>query len=268
MQKEEIKQSLGRLNPEIPWTHFFDFGSGICSVDPTNEKFYKKAKGLEIIGNVLLNVAKDQVIGQSIEGKTVLDLACGEGGHSIQFARAGATVLGIDGRSLYVDRAKFAAEELGLSEKTKFQLGDVRLINNSFSEFDVTIFSGILHHLGIEDFESMIASLASVTKDVLLLYTHISNDISIENHRLRGPQKTKSGYEGYLYQEHADGATDEQKEKKVRASIDNTYSFWAREESLMEALKNSGFKFIYKIITPSPFGRVNASYRLMIVAKK
>ena len=267
MNATEIEQKLKSLSPEVPWAHYFEFAPGLFSVSKENEKFYKKAIGLHRIGEVLLQIAEAQVYGHTLHGKKVLDLACGEGGHSIQFAQSGAEVLGVEGRKLYVDRARFAAEAMSQPQVTVVQ-GDVRKLDPQLGTFDVVLFSGILHHLGIDDFDGMITELGRLTDDLLLIYTHIGSDLAVKNHGLQGPVKTPQGREGFLFREHQDDATAAQKEQQVRASLDNTFSFWAREAELIDALRSAGFSIILKVMSPHAFGWENASYRPFLVAKK
>lgn len=267
MTLTEIERRLADLSPETPWAHLFEFAPGVFSVTPENEKFFKKATGLKRVGDVLLQIAEMQVHGHSLSGKRVLDLACGEGGHSVQFAEKGADVIGVEGRTLYIERARFAADAMGQSN-IKFIQGDVRKLDPELGKFDIVVFSGILHHLSIEDFDGMITELARLTEEMLLIYTHVTSDLAIKNHRLQGPKLTQAGREGYLFREHKDDATAEQREQQVRASLDNTFSFWAKEEVLINALRSAGFPLILKVLTPHPFGWENASYRPILVAKK
>jgi hypothetical protein len=268
MNPEEIRTGLEQLEPNIPWAHYFNFGHGIETVLPQEEKFYKKAVGLGKLGNLLKDVVPLHSRRGSIKNLRLLDLASAEGVHSITMAQAGANVLGIEGRQLYVERAKFAANVLGV-ENVSFQQGDVRKINPSeVGTFEFVLFSGILHHLGQSDFEGMLKTLASLTEDTLFIYTHVSTPESIERFRLNGPVKTDSGYQGYLFREHKDNASEEEKYRKVRASLDNTFSFWAKEKSLIDALLAVGFKVISKLITPHLFGWDEALYRPLIIARK
>lgn len=267
MEAKDIEARLKELSPEIPWAHLIEFAPGVFSVTATEEKFFKKATGLSLVGELLLEIAEMQVRGHTLQGKRVLDLACGEGGHSIQFAKRGASVLGVEGRKLYVDRARFAAQATGQKDIEIVQ-GDVRKLPAETAEFDITVFSGILHHLGQDDFDGMVKELGRVTKDILLVYTHVSTDLSVKSHRLTGPVETAGGAKGYLFREHADDADAKKREDKVRASLDNTFSFWAQEESLITALRAAGFKLILKAVSPHVFGWEGASYRPILIAKK
>ena len=82
----------------MPWTHHFEV-SGVPTIsEKVNEKFFKKAKGLKELGEICVQLANNFSAGNTISGKRVLDIACGEGGHSVQFAQAGASeVIGIEG---------------------------------------------------------------------------------------------------------------------------------------------------------------------------
>ena len=265
---EEIRQGLDKLESTIPWAHYFDFGNGIETVSPQEEKFYKKAVGLGKLGNLLTDIVPLNCHRGNMKDLRVLDLASAEGVHSITLAKAGANVLGIEGRELYVERATFAAKVLGV-DNARFQQGDVRKINPSeVGTFECVLFSGILHHLGQSSFEEMLKTLASLTEDTLIIYTHVSTAQSIERFNLKGPVKTETGYEGYLFREHKDNASEEQKYRKVRASLDNTFSFWATEKSLIDALSSVGFKSISKLMKPHLFNWEEASYRLLIIARK
>lgn len=268
MEKAQVEARLKELSPEIPWAHLIELAPGLFSVTEADAKFYKKATGLSLVGELLMEIAEMQVHEHTLAGKRVLDLACGEGGHAIQFARKGAQVVGVEGRQLYVDRARFAAEATGQSERIRIVQGDVRRLPADIGTFDIVVFSGILHHLGQQDFDGMVAELGRVTGDILLLYTHVSTDVSVKAHRLQGPVQTAAGRTGYLFREHEDNADAQAREKKVRASLDNTFSFWAQESSLVEAIRSAGFRLVLKALSPHVFGWDGAAYRPIIVAKK
>ncbi|MGB3299859.1 MAG: class I SAM-dependent methyltransferase [Phormidesmis sp.] len=269
MSPETIRQALARLEPSIPWSHHFDLGHGIETVSPEEEKFYNKAIGLGKLGELLTEVLPLHCRSGELKDLSVLDLASAEGVHSIRLAQAGAQVVGVEGRQIYVDRATFAAKALGV-ENVSFRQGDVRTVGPSeIGTFECVIFSGILHHLGQSSFEGMLQTLASLSTDTVFLYTHVSTPASIKSFRLEGPVKTESGYEGYLYREHKDGAASQEKYRKVRASLDNTFSFWATEESLVNGLVKAGFRCVSKLLKPHLFSSPEkAAFRLLLIARK
>jgi len=69
-------------------------------------------------------------------GERVLDLACGFGRHSIELARRGCSVVGIDITKDYVDDANKTASEMGVD--ARFVHGDVREVRYD-GEFDVVM---------------------------------------------------------------------------------------------------------------------------------
>jgi hypothetical protein len=265
-----VRQGLAALNDDIPWTHHFDIGGVQTTSAARDEKFYRKSLGAKQLGEHALQYCRVFSNAKSIQGLRVLDIASAEGGHSIEFARAGAReVVGVEGRQLYVDRARFVADALE-APNVRFLLGDVRKMDPAeLGQFDVTLCFGILHHLGEQDFLPFLQRLGELTSDVLMLYTHVSTPEAVVDFRLEGPRTVGEGLTGYLLREHADEAGQAEREAQVRASLDNTFSFWATEESLVRALKLSGFGFVAKIFEPHIFGsHVNRNLRVILIAKR
>lgn len=61
-----------------------------------------------------------------LEGSTVLDLFCGSGFFSFPMAAAGARVVGFEGLPVAVKAAEENASRLGLADRTRFQVYDLR----------------------------------------------------------------------------------------------------------------------------------------------
>lgn len=255
---EAIRSELAKLQPEIPWAHHFDLHGVETITREQHEQFYKKAMAVRSLGRLGLSYFNTFSRGLPLSSARILDVASAEGGISADFARAGAKeVIGVEGRQLYVDRANFAIGTLGLAN-VRFILGDVRKIDPALGPFDFTVCSGILHHLGKDDFFPFLASMAALTRGAMFLYTHVSTPEGIEKYRLEGPVQAEGQFQGWLFREHVDKATAQQRENQVRASLDNTFSFWANEEALLAALKKAGFNTVAKMLEPHAFGRYAA----------
>lgn len=270
MKPEVIAERLSKLEPEIAWCHRFDFAEGVTTIRQDQEPYYTKARGLKIIGREIVESIPYITKKKYVEGLTVLDLACGEGCHAIEFGAAGAKrVLGIEGRQLYVDRAKLIAEGYGL-DNVKFEVGDVRSISSSaIGKFDLVLFFGILHHLSSDVFVDILRRLRDVTADAMVLYTHTS-EAGCETKfgkRLSPEFEIEGGYKGRNYMEHPENATAEQRARRVRNSLDNTYAFWARENSLIKALRDVGFVNISRLMHPNPFGNPAGEFRVLYVCR-
>ena len=267
---EEIKGRLATLKPEIPWCHRFDFGDGVATLTADQEPYYTKARGLKIIGREIIDSIPYITKKGRMEDLTVLDLACAEGCHAVEFGAAGAKkVLGVEGRQLYVDRANLAAQAYGL-DNVEVVLGDVREMSaDTTGRYDLVLFFGILHHLAAEVFVDILRRLRDVTGDTMVLYTHTSEagcEAKFGN-RLSEEFEIPGGYRGRNYMEHPEHATPEQRARRVRNSLDNTYAFWARENSLIKALRDVGFVNISRLMHPNPFGSPAGEFRVLYVCR-
>ena len=75
----------------------------------------------------------------------VLDLACLEGMTAIEFAKRGATTVGVEIRDHHLDKARMVADALGL-DKSSFSTDDIRNVTpDKYGTFDIVICSGILY---------------------------------------------------------------------------------------------------------------------------
>ncbi|MBE0534595.1 MAG: TIGR04290 family methyltransferase [Phycisphaerae bacterium] len=82
-----------------------------------------------------------------LSGMTALDIGCNAGYYSFELARRGATVLAIDTEAHYLEQARWAADELGLTDRVDFVQMDVYDLIYDGGRFDVVLFLGVLYHL-------------------------------------------------------------------------------------------------------------------------
>ena len=104
-----------------------------ASIEARFERTQDEIKGLIDIFNQN-NVPKDGLI---------LDLACGIGRISIPLAEKGYNVVGIDISPSYIQRASEYAKENGVSDNTRFILGDMRKVTSELS--DITGFDAMVN---------------------------------------------------------------------------------------------------------------------------
>jgi len=88
-----------------------------------------------------------QALPEDLRGWRVLDIGCNAGFYSIELARRGATVLGIDVEPLYVRQARWAAARFGLTDRLRFEEGEVYQLARAQCRFDLVWFTGVFYHL-------------------------------------------------------------------------------------------------------------------------
>ncbi|HZW11385.1 MAG TPA: TIGR04290 family methyltransferase [Phycisphaerales bacterium] len=86
-----------------------------------------------------------------LKGTTALDIGCNAGFYSIELARRGATVFGIDHDEHYLRQAEWAAGACGVADRIRYrQLGVYALgrRQRDFPDtFDLVLFMGVFYHL-------------------------------------------------------------------------------------------------------------------------
>jgi len=101
-----------------------------------------------------------------LNGKTILDIGCGSGIYSINFAlRGAAKVVGVDFSHAMLNIAKNRAKEQQVESICDFQLNDFNKI--TFNEkFDYSIAMGVFDYL--QDPISFLRKMKSVTKNTII----------------------------------------------------------------------------------------------------
>ena len=85
---------------------------------------------------------------QDLHGARALDIGCNAGFYTFELARRGADVLAIDIDEHYLRQARWAAGELGLTERVDLRrMGAYDLATLDAEPFDVVLFLGVLYHL-------------------------------------------------------------------------------------------------------------------------
>ena len=189
----------------------------------------------------------------------ILDLACLEGIYSIELALQGAEVLGIEGRRANVEKARFVQKALKL-EKLRFVQDDVRNLSVAkYGTFDVVLCAGILYHLDSPDVFAFLENIFNVTEDFAIIDTHFAQTETCS------VQHGDRSYQGFKFREHQTGASADERERAIYASLDNTFSFWFTKCSLMNCLGDLGFTSVLECQYPAVQDYLD---RGMFLAKK
>jgi hypothetical protein len=254
MDSEAVRAERERIIARYgPWTaHNIRLADDCYTISATD--FVDEFKQRRI-----LQIASD-ITNRPLAALRVLDLACLEGAYAIEFALHGATVVGIEGRESNIVKAQFAQRALGLDRLTLVQ-GDVRdLCRQGHGLFDVVLCIGILYHLDTPDVFAFVERIAEVCTHVAIFDTHISTrgDVRVEYDGVT--------YSGEKYVEHAPEATEDDRVKKVWASLSDPESFWLTRPSLSNLLAKAGFTSVYECHNPAEAMR--PSDRITLVAIK
>lgn len=164
---------------------------------------------------------------KNLYGKTMVDIGCGHGGHSLYAARLGIKCTGIDSRvSMPIDNVK-----------VKWKIQNV---NEVEFNYDIVLASGILYHLTKEE---QINLFDKINAKTLIVNTHFAildennNPINKDFENLL----IKDNEYGCLYDERADY------KERASAAFNNQYSYWHTFESLIELLEK---KYSVEVLTP------------------
>jgi SAM-dependent methyltransferase len=112
----------------------------------------------------------DRLFPNGSEGVTLVDLGCLEGGFSIEFARRGFDVLGIEVRPSNAAACRARAATLDLPN-LRFAEDDAWNLPK-YGTFDVVFCSGLLYHLDRP--RAFLEMIGRQTKHMLLLNTHVA----------------------------------------------------------------------------------------------
>lgn len=181
LNPQELKQEVAKIKH---WHHYFDFGSGVVTKTGKEGKFCQKFQRW---------IA--EAIPLDLTNKTVLDIGAWDGFYSFDAEKKGAKrVLATDSfvweqRELYgLDHnfwCGFGAGKEGFELARKIlnsQVEDynIDVLDLNLAEigtFDVVLFLGVLYHMKYPLFA--LEKVRSVTKDLLILETHISLILSL-----------------------------------------------------------------------------------------
>jgi tRNA (mo5U34)-methyltransferase len=91
-----------------------------------------------------------QIAGQlpeDLSGWTVLDIGCNAGFYSIELAKRGARVTGLDIDPHFLRQAAWAAQQFNLEDRITLRQGQIYDLAHWDERFDIVLFMGVFYHL-------------------------------------------------------------------------------------------------------------------------
>lgn len=86
-------------------------------------------------------------IPRDLTGWSALDVGCNAGFYSIELAKRGARVVGIDSEPLYLRQAAWAAREFDVEGQLELRQQSVYELGRTDERFDLVLFMGVFYHL-------------------------------------------------------------------------------------------------------------------------
>jgi len=170
----------------------------------------------------------------------IADLGCLEGGYSVEFARMGFDVVGIEIRDNNFAACNFVKSKTKLPN-LKFEQNDAWNLP-SYGKFDVVFCAGLLYHMDTP--KQFLEMISSVTSRMIILQTHFATTDDKINKFDLSPLCEHEGLRGRWYTEFADDAVFNAREEARWASWDNRRSFWIQREFLLQAIRNVDFDVV------------------------
>ena len=171
-------------------------------------------------------------------GRSIVDVGCLEGGHTVEFARTGMIATGLEVRDSNLANCRYVQRNLHL-DTLRFVQDDAMNIARH-GPFDAVFACGLLYHLDRP--RAFLTDAASVCKRMIVLHTHIANVAETparEHYRLSDIAENE-GAEGRWYTEYHD-VTTEQLDAMRETSWSNKRSFWLTKACLLQSLRDVGF---------------------------
>lgn len=167
------------------------------------------------------------------KGSTVVDLGCCEGGFSVEIARMGYQVLGIEVREEHIERCHYLkdnCEKLDL----EFIQSDVSA-DGVFGEQDIVLCCGLLYH--IKNPTSFLQRICSLARRMIILQTHFAPMEGKDSFHL-SPLTEHEGSAGRWYR-------DDPVAPLGGVGVD---SFWLTRAEIVRILRQSGCVMSFEVL--------------------
>jgi len=176
-----------------------------------------------------------------LEGKSVIDVGCLEGGYATEFARWGMCSTGLEVRETNYSNCLYVRDHVNLPT-LRFIHGDANDIAR-YGRFDVFFVNGLLYHLDRP--RIFLENVARNCNKILILHTHVAFSQPTEGaqiYSLSEPSENE-GLRGRWFSEHED-ISREDLDRLKWTSWDNKRSFWIQKEYLLQVMRDLGFDLV------------------------
>lgn len=176
-----------------------------------------------------------------LQGRSLVDVGCLEGGYTTEFARLGLRATGIEVReSNYRNCLRVKA---GTNLPNLIFIKDDANNIGRYGPFDVGFVCGLLYHLDRP--KRFLTDLARVCRRVLILETHVAHAGNVPaNEIYRLSEVTENeGLRGRWLAEYENVSMDVLERMKW-ASWTNRRSFWVQKEYLLQLIRDLGFDIV------------------------
>lgn len=183
----------------------------------------------------------DVVYPEGLQGRSIVDIGCLEGGFTTEFARLGMIATGIEVRgSNYRNCLRVKA---GTNLPNLHFIKDDATNIGDYGPFDAAFVCGLLYHL--DKPKQFLADVAAACRRVLFLETHVAyaeTTAAIDLYKLSDVMENE-GLQGRWFPEY-DAVTPEQLDRLKWAAWANNKSFWIQKEYLLQLLRDLGFDLV------------------------
>jgi tRNA (mo5U34)-methyltransferase len=218
MTRVEIRKRVEELGP---WFHNIDLDGVQTAPDhPLGDYPTSKWRRFE------------HALSDRVDGRSVLDIGCNGGFHSIEMTRRGAArVVAIDFDEGYLAQARFAATLCGA--EIEFHHLSVYDVASLRERFDIVLFMGVLYHLR----HPLLA--------LDLIREHVAGDLMVFQSMLRGSREVAPVHSNYDFwqTEHFDQPGYPKLHFVEEQYANDPTNWWVPNRACAEAmLRSSGFE--------------------------
>jgi tRNA (mo5U34)-methyltransferase len=133
-RQDRIQAQIGALSP---WFHNLHLPGGVQTAPGHPFGDFPAFKWKQIAPHVP----------QDLRGWSVLDIGCNAGFYTFELAKRGAQVTAIDVDPHYLSQARWAAQQLGLSDRVEFRQMQIYDLIRHPERYDLVWLMGVLYHL-------------------------------------------------------------------------------------------------------------------------